>query len=137
MCIKTQFSLQIGINSMGEDPLHLLSSPFLPFEKIKTHKKSKVINHGGTHFMVGPTTYFMCQSLSKLHTSIYFLNGEDLHPNSMVLCRWVSFSSKFSPKASPDIKIHIKFMFLLKNSNFFERHSYNIMSFSTKFYSKI
>jgi len=32
------------------------------------------------------------------------------------------------------IKIHIKFMFLLKNSNFFGRDTYNIMNFSAKFY---
>jgi len=33
-----------------------------------------------------------------------------------------------------NIKIHIKFMFFLKNSEFFWSDSYNILNFSGKFY---
>ena len=29
---------------------------------------------------MGPTTYFLCLSLSKLHLPFIFINGEDLNP---------------------------------------------------------
>lgn len=38
------------------------------------------MNDGGTHLMIGPTTYFLCLSLSKLQQMEKVINGEDLDP---------------------------------------------------------
>ena len=54
-------------------------SPFRQFGEIKIQKK-KVVNYSGTHLMVGPTAYFMSLSLTKLHLSFIFINGEDFYP---------------------------------------------------------
>jgi len=50
----------------SQDPLHLCPSPF-----------REIINDGGTHLVVGPTSYFFCVSLSKWHLPFIFINGED------------------------------------------------------------
>jgi len=42
----------------SQDPLHLCLSPFIPFGEIKTQFFLKIINSGGTHLVVGFTTYF-------------------------------------------------------------------------------
>jgi len=55
------------------DPLHLISSPFIPFRVIKTQKILKIINDGETHLMIGPNTSFLC----LYHNAN--LHGEDLN----------------------------------------------------------
>jgi len=56
----------------SQDPLHLFSSPFSSFREIKTYKKQKIINDGGTHLMIWPTIYFFLSISLQIAYSIYF-----------------------------------------------------------------
>ena len=71
----------------------LISSPFIIlsissiWRDIDTifFKKLKSIDDCGTHLIVEPTIYFMCLSLSKLHTSFIMSNGDDIYPSNIHL----------------------------------------------------